>query len=66
MVESEAKELTEEVMLGAVTFGHEGFQPVIDAIIRLAEQAAKEPWESPKELARASSRPRSRSSPRRI
>jgi polyribonucleotide nucleotidyltransferase len=45
MVESEAKELSEEVMLGAVVFGHEGFQPVIDAIIRLAEHAAKEPWE---------------------
>ncbi|MEJ2228890.1 MAG: polyribonucleotide nucleotidyltransferase [Alphaproteobacteria bacterium] len=45
MVESEAKELSEEVMLGAVTFGHEAFQPVIDAIIRLAEHAAKEPWE---------------------
>ena len=43
MVESEAKELTEEVMLGAVMFGHKHFQPVIDAIIRLAEKAAKEP-----------------------
>src|SRR5918996_287792 len=43
MVESEAKELSEEVMLGAVMFGHRHFQPVIDAIIRLAEQAAKEP-----------------------
>jgi polyribonucleotide nucleotidyltransferase len=43
MVESEAKELSEEVMLGAVMFGHAGFQPVIDAIIRLAEKAAKEP-----------------------
>ncbi len=43
MVESEAKELSEEVMLGAVTFGHEQFQPVIDAIIELAEVAAKEP-----------------------
>jgi polyribonucleotide nucleotidyltransferase len=45
MVESEAQELSEEVMLGAVTFGHEGFQPVLDAIIRLAEHAAKEPWD---------------------
>jgi len=45
MVESEAKELSEEVMLGAVTFGHEGFQPVINAIIELAEQCAKEPWD---------------------
>ena len=45
MVESEAKELAEEVMLGAVMFGHKGFQPVIDAIIKLAEVAAKEPRE---------------------
>src|SRR5467141_990992 len=45
MVESEAKELSEEVMLGAVMFGHRHFQPVIDAIIRLAEKAAKEPRE---------------------
>jgi polyribonucleotide nucleotidyltransferase len=43
MVESEAKELDEDTMLGAVMFGHRGFQPVIDAIIRLAERAAKEP-----------------------
>ncbi|GAA4253768.1 polyribonucleotide nucleotidyltransferase [Azospirillum formosense] len=47
MVESEAKELSEEVMLGAVMFGHSGFQPVIDAIIDLAEQCAKEPWDLP-------------------
>jgi polyribonucleotide nucleotidyltransferase len=47
MVESEAKELTEEVMLGAVMFGHEGFQPVIDAIIDLAEECAKDPWPLP-------------------
>ena len=45
MVESEAKELSEEVMLGAVVAGHEAFQPVLDAIIRLAEKAAKEPWD---------------------
>ena len=45
MVESEAKELSEEDMLGAVMFGHKGFQPVIDAIIKLAEKAAKEPRE---------------------
>ena len=45
MVESEAHELSEEVMLGAVTFGHKAFQPVIDAIIKLAEAAAKEPRE---------------------
>ena len=44
MVESEASELSEEIMLGAVTFGHAGFQPVIQAIIELAELAAKEPW----------------------
>jgi polyribonucleotide nucleotidyltransferase len=43
MVESEAKELPEEVMLGAVMFGHRHFQPVIKAIIELAEKAAKEP-----------------------
>jgi polyribonucleotide nucleotidyltransferase len=43
MVESEAKELPEDVMLGAVMFGHKSFQPVIDAIIKLAEKCAKEP-----------------------
>ena len=43
MVESEAKELSEELMLSAVMTGHRGFQPVIEAIIRLAEKAAKEP-----------------------
>src|SRR5580693_8103718 len=43
MVESEAKELSEEIMLGAVMFGHRHFQPVIQAIIKLAEKAAKEP-----------------------
>ena len=43
MVESEAKELPEDVMLGAVMFGHRHFQPVIEAIIKLAEKAAKEP-----------------------
>ncbi|HSR80305.1 MAG TPA: polyribonucleotide nucleotidyltransferase [Hyphomicrobiaceae bacterium] len=45
MVESEAKELSEKEMLEAVMFGHRGFQPVIEAIIRLAEKAAKEPWD---------------------
>jgi polyribonucleotide nucleotidyltransferase len=45
MVESEAKELSEEEMLGGVMFAHRSMQPVIDAIIKLAEQAAKEPWE---------------------
>src|SRR6202049_2981819 len=44
MVESEAKELPEKQMLEAVMFGHRGFQPVINAIIKLAEKAAKEPW----------------------
>ncbi|HXP03460.1 MAG TPA: polyribonucleotide nucleotidyltransferase [Stellaceae bacterium] len=44
MVESEAQELSEETMLGAVTFGHKNFQPVIEAIIELAETCAKEPW----------------------
>ena len=47
MVESEAKELSEDVMLGAVTFGFEQFQPVIRAIVDLAETCAKEPWEMP-------------------
>jgi polyribonucleotide nucleotidyltransferase len=45
MVESEAQELSEETMLKAVMAGHAGFQPVIQAIIRLAEKAAKEPRE---------------------
>ncbi|WP_339705569.1 polyribonucleotide nucleotidyltransferase [uncultured Sphingosinicella sp.] len=45
MVESEAHELSEEVMLGAVMFVHENGKKVIDAIIRLAEKAAKDPWE---------------------
>ncbi|WP_299397634.1 polyribonucleotide nucleotidyltransferase [Pelagibius sp.] len=47
MVESEAHELSEEVMLGAVNFGHEQMQPVIDGIIALAERCAKEPREVP-------------------
>ena len=47
MVESEAHELTEEVMLGAVTFGHAAFQPVIQGIIELAEHAAKDAWALP-------------------
>ena len=51
MVESEAKELSEEVMLGAVNFGHESIKPVIDAIIDLAESCAKEPRALPKEPA---------------
>src|SRR6516164_912837 len=47
MVESEAQELAEDVMLGAVTFGHASFQPVIQAIIELAERTAKDPWTLP-------------------
>ena len=45
MVESEAKELPESQMLEAVMFGHKHMQPVIQAIIKLAEKAAKEPWD---------------------
>jgi polyribonucleotide nucleotidyltransferase len=45
MVESEAKELTEEEMLGAVMFAHDEIRKVIGAIVELAEQAAKDPWE---------------------
>jgi polyribonucleotide nucleotidyltransferase len=45
MVESEAKELSEEVMLGAVEFAHDACRQVVEAIIKLAEQAAKDPWE---------------------
>ncbi len=44
MVESEAKELSEDIMLGAVLFAHKACKDVIKAIIKLAEQAAKEPW----------------------
>jgi len=51
MVESEAKELSEDAMLGAVMFGHAQYQPVIQAIIDLAEACAKDPWELPKEPA---------------
>ncbi|SEK94427.1 polyribonucleotide nucleotidyltransferase [Sphingomonas palmae] len=45
MVESEAKELSEDVMLGAVMFAHKASQDIINAIIDLAEQSAKDPWE---------------------
>jgi polyribonucleotide nucleotidyltransferase len=45
MVESEANELSEATMLEAVSLGKKGFQPVIEAIIKLAERAAKEPWD---------------------
>ncbi len=47
MVESEAQQLSEEDMLGAVMFGHEGYQPVLDAIIEMAQECAKEPWHVP-------------------
>ena len=47
MVESEARELSEDVMLGAVTFGHTQMQAVIEAIISLAEEAAKDAWDLP-------------------
>ena len=49
MVESEASELSEDEMLGAVMFGHRGMQAVIDVIIDLAEACAKEPWDVPGE-----------------
>ena len=47
MVESEAQELPEQQMLDAVMFGHRGFLPVIDAIIDMAEECAKDPWDLP-------------------
>lgn len=47
MVESEAQELSEETMLGAVEFGHKAYQAVIDGIIDLAEMCAKDPWDLP-------------------
>jgi len=53
MVESEAKELPEEAMLGAVMFGHREFQPVIQAIIEMAERCAKDPWAMPEASALA-------------
>jgi polyribonucleotide nucleotidyltransferase len=53
MVESEAQELDEPTMLGAVMFGHRAMQPVIDGIIRLAEKAAKEPREIPTDESKA-------------
>ena len=45
MVESEAKELSEDIMLDAVVFGQEAYKDVLNLIIELAEEAAKEPWE---------------------
>ena len=68
MVESEAYELTEAEMLGAVKFGHEQMQPVIDLIISLAEDAAKEVtrWGEERRRCRAASlRPRRSRYPRR-
>ncbi len=47
MVESEAQELSEDIMLGAVRAGHEAYQSVINGIIELAEMAAKDPWDVP-------------------
>jgi polyribonucleotide nucleotidyltransferase len=47
MVESEAQELSEDIMLGAVEFGHKAFQPIIDAITKLKKDAGKENWELP-------------------
>ncbi|MBV28209.1 MAG: polyribonucleotide nucleotidyltransferase [Rhodospirillaceae bacterium] len=47
MVESQARELSEDIMLGAVTFGHEQMQPVIDMIVSMAEACAREPRELP-------------------
>ena len=60
MVESEAHELSEEVMLGAVMFGHREMQPVIEAIVALAEDCAKEHGTCPP---RPTSRRRRRASP---
>lgn len=48
MVESEAKQLTEEQMLEAITLGQKTYKEVIDVIIKLAKQSAKDPWELPK------------------
>ncbi len=50
MVESEAQELSEQVMLGAVMFGHREMRPVIDMIIRLAERSAKDPRPVPEDI----------------
>ena len=55
MVESEAKELSEDVMLGAVNFGHEHMQAAINAIIELAEACAKDPRDLPEEAPEAAS-----------
>ncbi len=50
MVESEAQELSEQVMLGAVMFGHKNMQPVMEMIIRLAEKGAKDPRPVPEDV----------------
>src|SRR6201995_5258891 len=50
MVESEAQELSEDVMLGAVMFGHKEMQHAINAIIKLAEKAAKDPRAVPEDV----------------
>jgi polyribonucleotide nucleotidyltransferase len=47
MVESEAQELSEDIMLGAVEFGHKSFQPIIEAIEKLKKAAGKPDWEMP-------------------
>jgi polyribonucleotide nucleotidyltransferase len=49
MVESEAQELSEDQMLEAVMFGHRGFKPVLNMIIDMAEECAKDPWDLPTE-----------------
>ena len=48
MVESEAKELSEDIMLGAVELGHNSFQPILKLIEKLAKKAGKSQWELPK------------------
>ncbi|MBI4185166.1 MAG: polyribonucleotide nucleotidyltransferase [Proteobacteria bacterium] len=58
MVESEASQLAEEVMLGAVMFGHQGYQAAIDAIIGLAEECAKAPWDLAPQAEAAATRAR--------
>ena len=50
MVESEAQELDEKTMLGAVMFGHKSMQPVMEMIIRLAEKGAKDPRPVPEDI----------------
>ena len=66
MVESEVKELSEAQMLEALALAHKGMQPVIDAIIELAEKAGKEPFEFDPPDQFGAARPRSRISSARI